>query len=143
MASDTVTATVDVQHVERQLLEAVSSPGFGPIASNALLAVRGLRAELARVTAERDATRRENYETALKLEQWETAHPWTGSDGDPIQDPHKVRRLWEASERDLLARAEKAEAARDSAERRMDAMRSECHAVFERIRAAGQPRGDT
>jgi len=54
MASETVTATVDVDHVERQLLEAVSSPGFGPIASNGLLAVRALRVQLARVTAERD-----------------------------------------------------------------------------------------
>lgn len=41
-----VTATVDVDHVERQLLEAVDHPGFGPVASNALLAVRGLRAQL-------------------------------------------------------------------------------------------------
>lgn len=40
-----VTATIDLDHVERQLLEAVSMPGFGPVASNALLAIRYLRGE--------------------------------------------------------------------------------------------------
>ena len=42
----TTTATIDLEHVEKQLLEALSSRGFGPVASNALLAVRGLRAQL-------------------------------------------------------------------------------------------------
>lgn len=41
-----VTATIDLDHVERQLLEAITEEGFGPIASNGLLAVRGLRQKL-------------------------------------------------------------------------------------------------
>ncbi len=44
-----VTATIDLDHVERQLLEAVAHEGFGPVASNGLLAVRGLREKLAAV----------------------------------------------------------------------------------------------
>ncbi len=41
-----VTATIDLDHVERQLLEALGHEGFGPVASNGLLAVRGLRQKL-------------------------------------------------------------------------------------------------
>lgn len=49
-----VTATVDIDHAEAQLLEALSQPGFGPIASNGLLAVRALRVELAAEIARRE-----------------------------------------------------------------------------------------
>lgn len=41
-----VHATIDLDHIERQLLEAVSSPGFGASASNGLLAHRYLRARV-------------------------------------------------------------------------------------------------
>lgn len=44
---DTVGATVDLEYVERQLLDALKQPGFGPIASNALVAIRFLRVRAA------------------------------------------------------------------------------------------------
>lgn len=50
-----VTATIDLDHVEQQLLEAVAQAGFGPIASNGLLAVRWLRKELAGEIAQADS----------------------------------------------------------------------------------------
>lgn len=46
MTNVEVYATVDLDHVERQLLQAISLPGFGPIASNALFALRYLKGML-------------------------------------------------------------------------------------------------
>lgn len=57
-----VTATVDIEHAERQLLEAVSLPGFGPIASNGLLAVRGLKAKIERLEERCEILRIRNRE---------------------------------------------------------------------------------
>lgn len=52
---DTQGASVDFEHVEAQLRSATAEPGFGPIASNALLAIRALQVELSKLK-EQDLT---------------------------------------------------------------------------------------
>lgn len=59
--------TMDVDHVERQLLESASMRGFGPLAGSGALAIRWLRVRLDEMRSHRDAIAKEHDENVRAL----------------------------------------------------------------------------
>lgn len=69
--------------------------------------IQGMRKEI-------DDLRIQIDRLTAELERWQTSHPWSiNEDGDPVTSPDAVLYLWEESERQLRARADKAERKRD------------------------------